>query len=219
LYWRQEQESRRATVFFAVLMLHVIVGMIWIKSSLLLSSTAHTAPAEILIAFLQNAAEQKTADENLSGGNPIAKQVSPQKRSTTASEAPKDAFQPDYSFDTRNAITTTTPIDWEHEAELAVQNSIAAAEREKLFRNLAGLSAAQLDWIQKNQMEAVDTNPPWAENRPKNNADGVLWISENCALVNGLPFCRIELGRKPARGDLFKNMRQYLDRRLTDPLP
>jgi len=54
---------------------------------------------------------------------------------------------------------------------------------------------------------------------PRNNSDGVLWLSENCALVNGLPFCRIRLGRKPPRGDLFKNMRRYLDERETDPLP
>ncbi|HEY2780689.1 MAG TPA: hypothetical protein VGI90_07935 [Steroidobacteraceae bacterium] len=111
------------------------------------------------------------------------------------------------------------PIDWTQEAEWAVQNQMRSAEREKLYRNLSGLSAAQLDWIRKNHMEPVDNNPPWAENRPRNNADGVLWLSENCALVNLLPYCRIKLGHTPARGDLFKNMHKYLEDRELDPLP
>jgi hypothetical protein len=51
------------------------------------------------------------------------------------------------------------------------------------------------------------------------NAYTVYWRQQHESLVNPLPFCRIRLGRKPARGDLFKNMRQYLDERETDPLP
>jgi hypothetical protein len=46
-----------------------------------------------------------------------------------------------------------------------------------------------------------------------------IWISDHCALVNLVPYCFIKFGHKEERGDLFKNMRQYLDQRLTDPLP
>jgi hypothetical protein len=218
LYWRQEPENWRVTVFFAVLLLHLIVGAILVRSSWLLSA-ARTTPEEFLIAFLRSATEQNLWDASPAHAKPNTKAISPAKGPTGASEASKSAVQPDYSFDTQSEVTLLPPIDWAHEAELAVQSQVAAAEREKLYRNLAGLSAAQLDWIQNNRMEAVDANPPWAENRPKNNADGVLWISENCALVNGLPFCRIRLGRQAPRGDLFENMREYLDKRLTDPLP
>lgn len=56
-------------------------------------------------------------------------------------------------------------------------------DRRPRYRNLSGLSAAQLEWIRKNHMQPVDSNPPWAENRPKNNADGVLWLSENRSLA------------------------------------
>jgi hypothetical protein len=121
--------------------------------------------------------------------------------------------------DIRNAITLPTPIDWTQEAEWAVKNQMQAAEREKLYRNLSGLSSAQLEWIRKNRMEPVNTNPPWAKNRPRNNADGVLWLSENCALVNLLPFCRIRLCHTPPRGDLLKNMHQYLEDRELESLP
>jgi hypothetical protein len=218
LYWRQEQENWRVTVFFTVLLLHLIVGAILVRSSRLLSA-ARTAPEEFLIAFLRSATEQNLRDASPAHTKADTKAISPAKRPASASAANKSAVQPDSSFDTQSEATLLLPIDWAHEAELAVQGQLAAAERENLYRNLAGLSAAQLDWIQKNRMVGVDTNPPWAENRPKNNADGVLWISDNCALVNGLPFCRIKLGREAPRGDLFKNMRQYLDKRLTDPLP
>jgi len=206
------------TVFFAVLLLHLIAGAILLRSSRLLSAS-RTAPEEFLIAFLRSATEQNLQDASPARAKPDAKAISPAKRPTSASEANESAVQPGFSFDIQNEVTLLPPIDWAHEAELAVQSQAVAAERQKLYRNLAGLSAAQLDWIQRNQMEAVDANPPWAENRPKNNAGGVLWISENCALVNGLPFCRIRLGRKAPRDDLFKNMRQYLDKRLMDPLP
>jgi hypothetical protein len=150
--------------------------------------------------------------------NTNASATSP-KHPTAASEASKSAAQPDYSYDKQNSITLLPPIDWAHEAELAVHDSMARTEREKLYRNLAGLSAAQLHWIQKNHMEPVDTNPPWSETRPRNKADGILWISDHCALVNLVPYCFIKFGHKEARGDLFQNMRQYLGQRLTDPLP
>jgi hypothetical protein len=31
--------------------------------------------------------------------------------------------------------------------------------------------------------------------------------------------CQMKVGKRKARTDLFKNMREYLDERLTDPLP
>jgi hypothetical protein len=220
-YWRQEQETRRLMVFLAVLLLHVSVGIMLVKSSRLLIA-ARFSPEPFFINFLRRSEQPRPAAAVPI--KPHANQIPRDKRPTLQSESPtsegpKSALQADSSADRQNAITLVPPIDWAQEAEWAVRGQMQAAEREKLYRNLSGMSAAQLEWTRKNHMEPADTNPPWAENRPRNNADGVLWLSENCALVNGLPFCRIRLGRKPARGDLFKNMRQYLDERETDPLP
>lgn len=219
MYWRQEQENWRVTVFCSVLLLHLMVGIILMRSSRLLSAS-RMASEEMLITFplLAEQSRPSAAIPARRKPDPNARAISP-KHSTAASDAPEGVFQPDYSLVKRNDVWLLPPIDWAHEAELAVQGSIAAAEREKLYRNLAGLSAAQLEWIRKNHMEPVDTNPPWSETSPRNNGDGILWISDHCALVNLVPYCFIKFGHKEARGDLFKNMRQYLDQRLTDPLP
>jgi hypothetical protein len=218
LYWREERENWRVTAaFFAVLMLHAIVGTILIRSSTLLSAVGVT-PEPFLITLLRHS-EQREPSEPGPAPKPIANEIVAAKIPSITPEMPRAEVAPESAPDAQSAITLLPPIDWTHEAELAIRSSLDNAEREKLYRNLAGLSAAQLDWIQKNHMEPVDTNPPWAETAPRNNADGVLWISDNCAIVNLLPFCRIKVGRKQARGDLFKNMRPYLDQRLTDPLP
>jgi len=217
LYWREERENWRVTTLFAVLMLHAIVGTILIRSSTLLSAVG-VAPEPFLITFLRHT-EQREPAEPVPAIKPIANEIVPAKIPSITPEMPRAESPPGSVPETQNQITLLPPIDWTHEAELAIRNSLDTAEREKLYRNLAGLSAAQLDWIQKNHMQPVDTNPPWAETAPRNHADGVLWISDNCAIVNLLPFCRIKVGHKEARGDLFKNMRQYLDGRVTDPLP
>jgi hypothetical protein len=218
-YGRQEHENWRLTVFFAVLLLHVSAGIMLVRSSHLLIA-ARLAPEPFFINFLRRSEQPRTAVAAPVPAKPDADQQIPRdKRPSPQRESPKSTAQAEGGQDAPNAITLVPPIDWTQEAEWAVRSQMQAAEREKLYRNLSGISAAQLEWIRKNHMEPADTNPPWAGSRPRNNADGVLWLSENCALVNLLPFCRIKLGRKPARGDLFKNMRQYLDERETDPLP
>jgi len=219
LYWREERENRRVMAFFAVLTLHATIGTILLRSSVTLLSTVHMTAEELLITFL-DPTEPREPTKHAAVMKPIAEQIAVVKPDGAAREAPQAEVVPGGVPDAQSGqITPLPPIDWTREAELAVRSSTDTAQREKLYRNLAGLSAAQLDWIQKNQMEPVDSNPPWAETAPRNNADGVLWISDNCALVNLLPVCRIKIGRKTARGDLFKNMREYLDKRETDPLP
>jgi hypothetical protein len=219
VYWREERENRRVTAFFAVLMLHVIIGTILTRSSSTMLSAARLAPEQFFITFLRSTEQPEPAEPSRTRTKPNAAEAVPAKRPSVTHEVPKAEAALDRVPNAQSEITLLPPIDWTHEAELAIRSSMDTAEREKLYRDLAGLSAAQLDWIQRNHMEPVDTNPPWAETAPRNNTDGVVWISNNCALVNLLPVCRIRVGHKAPRGDLFKNMRQYLDKRETDPLP
>ena len=216
-YWRQQHENWRLTVFFAVLFLHVSIGILLARSSRLLS-TARLSPEPFFIDFLRRSEQAEPARAYPTPEESSAYQRPRGKGFKLPDEIP-DKPVPPMIPNTQNAITLPPPIDWTQEAEWAVKNQIQGAERERLYRNLSGLSAAQLEWIRKNQLEPVNTNPPWSENRPRTNADGVLWLSENCALVNLLPFCRIRLGHPPPRGDLFKNMHQYLENRELEPLP
>ena len=219
MYWREEREKWRVTALFVVMMLHAILGTILLRSSATLLSAAHMAPEQFLITFLRREDTRERA-QPVPAAKPNAKEILLVKPPRVTPDMPSAAVAPDSaSVPDLLPLTLLPPIDWTHEAELAVRSSMDTAAREKLYRNLAGLSAAQLEWIQKNHMEPVDTNPPWAETHPRNNADGVVWISDNCALVNLLPVCRIKIGRRKPRGDLFKDMRQHLDQRETDPLP
>ncbi len=215
-YWRLEHESRRLAVFFAVLLLHAVLGIMLARSSRLLTNVRIAPEAPFFIDFPRRAKPARTAVA--ASGIPGGDRSSREARRNSSKHSPGNVSAQS-TPENQEPTPVLPPIDWTEEAAWAVRSRMQASEREKLYRNLSGLSAAQLDWVRKNHMEPADTNPPWAENRPRNNSDGVLWLSENCALVNGLPFCRIRLGRKPPRGDLFKNMRRYLDERETDPLP
>jgi hypothetical protein len=218
LYWREERENRRITAFFAVMMLHASVAVILMRSSSILLS-ARRAAEPFVITFLPAAEPRAPVESSATRARLNRDEFVPAKRPSLTHEAPSTEVAPDLAASPQNAITLLPPIDWTHEAELAIRSSMDNAERERRYRNLAGLSAAQLDWIQKNRMEPVDTNPPWAETAPRNNSDGVVWINDDCALVNLLPVCRIKIGHRKPRGDLFRNMRPYLDERETDPLP
>jgi hypothetical protein len=215
LYWREDHRDRRVLALFAVLMLHAVVGTLLVRSSIQ-SIGPRSDSGEFTITFLRD--EPREPVELGAAAKPDANDRVPAKSLGIAPDIPKVDVGPQSPADAQTAVLLP-PIDWTREAELAVRGSLDAAAREKSYRNLAGLSAAQLDWIRRNHMEPVDTNPPWAESAPRSHADGVVWISDDCALVNLLPVCRIKVGRKEARGDLFKNMRQHLDERETDPLP
>jgi hypothetical protein len=127
------------------------------------------------------------------------------------------AAQPQISIDNEPAPSsniTLPPIDWELEAQTVARNTANA----KLYRDLAGFTPEQLEWMKKNKMQPAPYNPFWDDGRHVDEP-GVLWISDDCAIVNLLPVCRIKLGKRKVRGDLFKDMRKYLEERETDPLP
>jgi hypothetical protein len=117
----------------------------------------------------------------------------------------------DHSDDAMSTTTPTPsvpPIDWTTEAEIASRNSLEKAETEKHYRNLAGLSAAQVEWAKKMHLIPMNTESPFAA---KHEA--------HCVFIGPVFFCEMKIGIRKPRGDLFKNMREHLDERLTDPLP
>lgn len=113
-----------------------------------------------------------------------------------------------------DAMSTTPPtpsvplIDWATEAEIATRNSLAKAETEKHYRNLAGLSTAQLEWAKKMHLTPMKTDSPFEAKH-----------DVHCVFIGPVFFCNMKVGIRKPRGDLFKDMREHLDERLTDPLP
>jgi hypothetical protein len=88
-----------------------------------------------------------------------------------------------------NAITAPSElppqssIDWEHEAEIASQNFLANAEKERNYRDPSGLSAAQLDWIKQNHMKPAPPGIAWQHPRfefDRKTGLPVFWIDDRC---------------------------------------
>jgi hypothetical protein len=128
--------------------------------------------------------------------------------SHAATRPSKHEAAPDNAIST--PLTEPPPPDWAHEAELTAQNSVAADEREKSYRDLSGLSPAQRSWIKQNHMEPVRPGIPWKHPRVEYTEGGlpIIWVNDQCVIVPLMAmmmFCKI--GRIEPNGDLFKHMR------------
>jgi hypothetical protein len=205
-----EFRDHRLAVFLCVLLFHGTLSALLIRASRIRLAVDQVTPSfaiELLpeLSRVQAGGNRPETVNSMPATNPGNK-----PRSAVAAE-------PRISIDSEPAPSSaiTVPlVDWELEAETVARN-IANA---KLYRDLAGFTPEQLEWMKRNQMQPVPYNPLWDDGRHVDEP-GVLWISDDCALVNLLPMCRIKLGKRKVRGDLFKDMRKYLDERETEPLP
>jgi len=205
-----ELRDHRLAVFLCVLLFHGTLSALLIRASRIRLAVDQVTPG-FAIELLPELARVRA------GGNRPEKMNSRQASNPANDRRSAVAAEPRISSDDEPApggAITLPLIDWELEAEAVARNSANA----KLYRDLAGFTPEQLEWIKRNQMRPVPYNPFWDHGRHADEP-GVLWISDDCAIVNLLPMCRIKLGKRKVPGDLFKDMRKYLDERETDPLP
>jgi hypothetical protein len=120
----------------------------------------------------------------------------------------KDIATTDDATAPLNPMPADDFIDWTREADSAIQNGFAQSETEKHYRNLSGLSPSQLEWAAKMRPAPRGRDSPFE-----------LRNDTRCSFVGFVLLCQMKVGKRKARTDLFKNMREYLDERLTDPLP
>jgi hypothetical protein len=115
-------------------------------------------------------------------------------------------------------IVSPAAVDWDEQASKAARDHINEAGREGAYRDLAGLSAQQKQFLERTQIQPVPHNPFW-DDKSRLDIPGGFWTTDNCAVVNLLPACRIKWAKRKARGDLFEDMKTYLDERDSNPLP
>jgi hypothetical protein len=198
---RPFEDKSRPVVLLAVLLLHgAIVIVLTREAQRNFASIADTAP--LIIHFLS-----RTAPRHDTVAAPV-RRVGVAAKAPPAS--PIAADNDDALAGTTPSVTTPTVplVDWATEADIATQNSLAKAETEKHYRNLAGLSATQLEWAKK--MHLIPMNRESAFEAKHDT---------RCVFIGPVFFCDMKIGKRKARADLFKDMREYLDERLTDPLP
>jgi hypothetical protein len=98
-----------------------------------------------------------------------------------------------------DAITLPTEaaspkIDWDHEAELAARSQLTDAGKERDYRNLGGLSDAQLKWVRDNHMVPMAPGIVWAHPRvevDKATLLPIIHINDHCVLVLVFVFCGV----------------------------
>lgn len=101
-------------------------------------------------------------------------------------------------------------IDWDKEAERATKDTIANAERQNSYRNLASLSPEQLNWVRQNHFEPAPAGIAWKYRRVEVAEGGfpIIHINDHCVaipLLMMMVFCTI--GHIEPNGTLFDHMR------------
>ena len=191
-------EERRSHIFLAVLVSHAVIVLLLVRTSRQEIFGLHSADQPLVLMVLHELA-RATAP-----GKP--RRPAPESTTHPAKRepAPRDAIAPPL------ATPAPSEIDWEHEAELAAQDAVAAAEKEKNYRDLAALSRAQLEWIRQNNLQPAPDGIHWKTPRVEVMPGGfpIVHINDHCVLVPMMMmmvFCKI--GHIEADGGLFKHMR------------
>jgi hypothetical protein len=207
---RVEAKNKRAAVFLCVVLTHGILGALLIRTSPL-----HLPAGQVTQSFtIELLPELSRVPATRSRPETVVSKPrtnSDLKRRSTEPAESTGAVSNEHLSD---SAIRQPPIDWDLEAESVARNSAG----KRSYRDLAGFTPEQLEWMKRNKMARAPYNPFWDDGR-RVNEPGVLWINHDCAIVNLLPMCTFKLGKRKVRGDLFKDMRKYLDERETDPLP
>jgi hypothetical protein len=171
-------------VFLGVLILHGSVVLLLLRASHQLH-TPIIGDAEPLIFLLLHQNETRETPAPRAAAAPIA--TSPKRNKHAAPAAQSNAI-------TLPAEETTPKIDWDHEAESAARNELANAAQQRDYRNLGGLSDAQLKWVRDNHMVPMAPGIVWAHPRVEVDRDTLLpiiHINDHCVLVLLFVFCGI----------------------------
>jgi hypothetical protein len=193
-----EARDWRPLILLVVLVSHSVIVVVALRVARLVIATPTSSYEPLMLMLLPNRA--RTAD---GGSAPRAAESRearrPSKREPTLDNAISAPFEE----------PTQPKTDWAREAELAIQNELAAAERDKGYRDLSALTPAQRSWITQNHMEPVPPGIPWKHPRVEITPEGlpIIWVNDHCVIVPLMAmmmFCKI--GHIEANGDLFKHM-------------
>lgn len=195
----KDTHDRRLLIFLAVLMSHLVIVLCAIRTARQVISSPEN-PEEPLVLMPLPGKARATADA-----------VTRRRAAASRARTPKRGPAADNAITVPPEVPPQPKIDWEQEAELAARNGVAGAERERKYRDLAGLSPAQLSWIKQNHMEPAPPGIQWNHPRIEFTEFGLpfLWINDHCILITVMVFCKI--GHIEANGEQFKHMRDPHD--------
>jgi hypothetical protein len=186
------KRNSKQMIFLAVVVLHCAVVLLLLRATHQFQAPVRAA-AEPLVFLLLHSRESPplTTASTEVPPNPEAP-VRKQQRTAAAARAAPPAAAP------LQAITIPSEaapnIDWQQEAELAALNGVANADKERNYRNLGGISEAQLKWVRDNHMVQMEPGIVWAQPRveiDKATLIPIVHINDHCVLVLVLVFCSV----------------------------
>ena len=197
----KELEDLRPLILLAVLMSHAVILLLLVRSARQAPPAAATAEEPLVLLLLHD----------------LTRAATPARRPAAATNAHAARREPVPDNSIAAAPAEPQPpapppeIDWQHEAEVAARDGVAAAEKEKDYRDLSALSRAQLNWSRQNHMVRAPPGIEWTHPRLQFMPNGlpIFWINDHCVLVTVLVFCSI--GHIEANGKLFDHMRDPHD--------
>jgi hypothetical protein len=193
-----DMRASRPLIFLIVLMSHVAIVVVVIREGrLVLLPKGSDAPLLLILLRGERPAIQAESTPGSKGSRP---------------PTPNHERVPGNAITAPSEPPPQSTIDWEHEAEIASQNFLANAEKERNYRDLSGLSAAQLDWIKQNHMKPAPPGIAWQHPRfefDRQTGLPVFWINDHCVWVMLMIYCGV--GRDAGNGQLFNHMRDLHD--------
>jgi hypothetical protein len=208
LYRRQKNNARR-WVFLLVVALHLLISAFLVRQSRFAS--LRQAQSDSVFVFAPGvSAPAKPTDQH----EPT---IAQSRKPASDSRKQPDAASPEPEEVPAPMFVVPNLIDWDSEIDFGVKGSLANSQKEHGYRNLSGLSNAQLAWLRQYRLTPPGSNPFWYDE----NADktGPAWFADHCKIVGIIIYCTVKVGHRKPRGDLFKDMRKYLEDRITEPLP
>lgn len=189
-----DTRGARPLIFLVVLMSHVMIVVVVIREGrlVLLPKGTH----EPLLLML------------LRGERPAIQTAPAPRAKDSRPHTPKHEGVPENAITAPPDLSRESHIDWQHEAELAGQNFLANAEKEKNYRDLSRLSAAQRDWIEQNQIKRAPPDIAWQHPRfefDRQTGLPMFWINDRCVWIMLMVFCGV--GHAEADGGLFNHLR------------
>jgi hypothetical protein len=181
------RRDRRPLIFLGVLILHGAVVLLLVRASHELRAPLRSSSEPLLFLFLHKDGPAETpasAPAPAAAAAPVARPV--RRRRPAAPMAESNAITVPAETD------STTKTDWDHETQMAVQTALANAGKERDYRNLSGLSAAQLKFVRDNHLVPMAPGIVWARPRVEVvQGIPIIHINDHCVLILLLPLCSV----------------------------
>jgi hypothetical protein len=182
------KRNSKQLIFLAVVVLHGAVVLLLLRATHQFQTPVRAAvePLVFLLLHSRETPPVPTAAAETPLNSKAPKRKPPQPLAAAPQAAPSQAI---------TIPSETAPkIDWQQEAELAALSGVANGEKERNYRNLGGLSDAQLKWVRDNHMVQMEPGIVWAHPRveiDKATLIPIIHINDHCVLVLVFVFCSV----------------------------